>query len=190
MPGTPVSQLLIAALTVVALLGGAPARTEDLPPPIADTELDGMRGGFLVADGIEFNFGALTQTLVNGQLAFLTQVTWTAGGAQVTQVVGPNAVQGAAVNAGQIAGLQLQGLTPDQVAVLNGGATAVIEKVTNGTVQNIVLNTASGQTISQSTQLTLSLPGFAQTQQAFQQNIASLHLMQAVQAGMAPTLGH
>jgi hypothetical protein len=173
-----------AALVALIVLAGSPARTEDLPAAVADSELDDMRGGFVV-DGIEFNFGAVLKTLVNGQLAFQTQVTWTANGEQVATTLGPNATQGANVSNGTIRGLNLQGLTPDQIAAVNNGATAIIQKVTGGAVQNIVLNTASDQTISQSTQLNLSLPGFARTQALFQQNIAMFHLLQAGQAGLA-----
>lgn len=178
-----------AAATALIVLVGRPAKTDDLPAgPIADSELDDMRGGWMVADGIQFGFGAVLQTTVNGQLALQTQVTWTEAGPQVTQQLGSGVVKGTD-GAGAITGLDQQGFTPDQIALLNDGATALIQKVTGGTVQNIVLNTASGQTIEQSTQLQLTLPGFAQTQQAFEQNLAMLHLMQA-RLGTSVFSGH
>ena len=167
-----------AAVVGLALLAGRAAKAEDLhAAPIPDSELDDMRGGFLVADGLQFNFGALMSTTVNGQLAFQTQVTFTPTGPQVTQTVGPNAVLGSAVATGTINGLNLQGFNPKDVALLNNGATALVQKITGGAVQNIVLNAADNQNIQQSTQLQLQLPGFAQTQQMFQQNLAMMHLL-------------
>jgi hypothetical protein len=175
-------------LAVQAARPAAAAVEDDLPAPVSDSELDGMRGGFLFADGIEFNFGATTQTLVNGQLAFQTQVTWGATGAQVTQTLGASTIKGT-VNTGQIQGLGLQGLSPNQIALLNNGATALIQTVTNGAVTNIVINQADGQTIQQQTQLNLQLAGFSQVQQAFQQNSAILHLLADTQTGLGSTLG-
>jgi hypothetical protein len=55
--------------------------------PLSDDELESARGGFSVG-GINFNFGASVQTLVNGQLALQTNVQWTSAGAVVTQLQG------------------------------------------------------------------------------------------------------
>jgi hypothetical protein len=173
------------ALAALIMISGRPAKASaDLPAPVSDAELDGSRGGFIAADGIEFNFGALLSTMVNGQLALQTQVTFTPGGPQVTQTTGPNTVQGVSASTGTITGLNLQGYSPSQVALLNNGATALIQKVTGG-IQNIVINAASNQNIQQSTQLQLTLPNFAQSQQAFQQNLAALHVLQNTQAALA-----
>lgn len=174
-----------AALAAAILFAGPLARAEELPAPVADSELADMRGGFLVADNLQFNFGALMQTLVNGQVAMQTQVTYTPAGPQVAQTVAPNAVQGATVSNGTINGLNLAGIDPKTITLLNNGATALIQKVTGGTVQNIVINTASNQNIHQATQLQLQLPGFAQTAQLFQQNLAMSHLLQNGQTALA-----
>ena len=168
-----------AALAALILLAGRPARADDLPAPVADSELDGMRGGFMV-DGIQFNFGALLSTTVNGQLALQTQVNYTPTGPQVTQTVGPNAVQGAPTN-GTINGLIQSGIPRQDIALTNKGATAVIQMVTNGSVQNIVINTANNQNIQQATQLQLQIPALAQLQQLFAHNLALLSLMQNAQ---------
>ena len=55
--------------------------------PIGDNELENARGGFSV-DGINFNFGAAIQTLVNGQLALQTNLQWTPTGPVVNQLQG------------------------------------------------------------------------------------------------------
>jgi hypothetical protein len=176
---------VIAAFAALVVSAGRPARAEPPNAPVSDSELDGMRGGYLSADGLQFNFGALLTTTVNGQLALQTQVNFTPSGPQVAQTTGPSTVQGASAANGAITGLKLQGYDPSQIAVLNNGATALIQKVTGGQVQNIVINTASNQNIQQSTQLQLTIPNFAQTQQFFQQNLAMTHLMQNVQSGLA-----
>jgi hypothetical protein len=175
-----------AALAALIVFAGPPAKAADLPvAPVPDLELEKMRGGYLIADGIQFNFGALLSTRVNGQVAFQTQVTFTPGGPQIAQTVGPNAVQGASVSNGTINGLNLQGFSPKDITLLNNGATALIQKVSGGSVQNIVINAADNQNIQQSTQLQLRLPGFAQTAQLFQQNLAMLHLLQSGQTSLA-----
>jgi hypothetical protein len=66
---------------------GAPAGILASLLPIGDEELEGARGGFNVG-GLNFNFGASVQTLVNGQLALQTNLQWTAAGAVVTQLQG------------------------------------------------------------------------------------------------------
>jgi hypothetical protein len=168
-----------AALVALIFFAGRPARADDLPAPVSDSELDGMRGGFIV-DGIQFNFGALLSTTVNGQLALQTQVTYTPAGPQVTQTVGANAVQGTSTN-GTINGLIQSGIPRQDIALMNKGATAVIQSVTNGAVQNIVINTANKQNIQQSTQLQLQISALAQLQQIFAHNLALLSLMQNAQ---------
>jgi hypothetical protein len=55
--------------------------------PVSDAELADARGGFS-AGGVNFDFGASVQTLVNGQLALQTNVQWTPTGAMVTQLQG------------------------------------------------------------------------------------------------------
>jgi hypothetical protein len=171
-------------LAAACLLAGRPAKAEELPAtPVPDSELAEMRGGFIVADGVQFDFGAKLTATVNGQLAFQTQVTFTPSGPHITETLGQNVVQGTSVP-GTIKGLGQQGFSPQDIALMNQGATALIQKVTGGSVQNIVINTANNQNIQQSTQLQLNLPSFAQAQQLFQQNLAVLHLLQNGQVGL------
>lgn len=193
MSARPWPTYVTAAFAALILFAGRPARTEDFSAaPVPDSELAEMRGGYLAADGIQFNFGALLSATVNGQLALQTQVTYTATGQQVTQTDGPNTVQGgspAAGSSGAINGLDLQGFNPKDVTLVKNAATgqiqtALIQKVSGGSVQNIVINTASNQNIQQSTQLQLQLPNFAATEQLFQSNLATLHLLQNGQAGL------
>jgi len=188
MSARPWPTYMTAALAALILFAGRPARSDDLAAaPVPDSELAEMRGGYLVADGIQFNFGALLTTTVDGQLAFQTQVTYTPGGPQIAQTVGPNAVRGASVSGGTITGLNLQGFDRKDITLLNNGATALIQKVTGGGLQNIVINAADNQNIKQSTQMQLTLPDFAKTSQLMQQNLAMTNLMRNAQAGL---VGH
>jgi hypothetical protein len=77
-------------------------------------------------------------------------------------------------------GQSIASLTPEQLAALGlaafagmnglvidgeGGITAFVHNVTNGTLQNILVNTATGQDIEQDIDVTLTLPGFEYIQQ-------------------------
>jgi hypothetical protein len=185
MSARPWPMYVTAALATLMLFAGSPARADDLhAAPVSDADLDGMRGGFIVADGIQFNFGALMTTMVNGQLAFQTQVTYTPNGPQVAQTVGANAVRASSTSTGTITGLNLQGFSPSQIALLNHGATALIQKVSGGSVQNIVINAASNQKILQTTQLQMSVANLPQVEQMFQHNLTMLNLLQNGQTGL------
>ena len=181
MPARSRPTYVTAALAALVVFAGPPVKAENLPAPVKDSELAEMRGGFLAADGVQFSFGAQLSATVNGQLAFQTQVNFTPQGPQVVRTVGPNAVKG---TNGTISGLNQQGWSPQEIAWLNHGATALVQKVSGGSVQNIVITTASNQNIQLQTQLQLQLPAFAQASQLFQQNLAMLHLMQNGQAGL------
>jgi hypothetical protein len=176
---------VLAALIALSVFAGRPGKAEDLPAaPVPDSELAEMRGGFIVADGIQFNFGAQLTATVNGQLAFQTQVTYTPNGPQVAQTVGANAVRASSTSTGTITGLNLQGFSPSQIALLNHGATALIQKVSGGSVQNIVINAASNQKILQTTQLQMSVANLPQVEQMFQHNLTMLNLLQNGQTGL------
>ena len=76
---------------------------------VTTDELSGIRGGFFTAAGANFDFGASIRTLVNGQLALQTNLTWTPQGLSVQQLTGlgqsiqsqvQSQVQSSLVNAG------------------------------------------------------------------------------------------
>ncbi|NEX94068.1 hypothetical protein, partial [Caulobacter sp. 17J65-9] len=136
--------------------------------PVGEGDLDSMRGGFLVADGIAFDLGAVVRTLVDGQLALSTTLNWTPSGTQVSHQIGPTTVPATAEDlhaAAVLAGLDVKDLAgTDQVFLAEGGGTAFIHRVSGADFQNIVVNTDSGVEIRQETEVNLSLPGFDQTQ--------------------------
>jgi hypothetical protein len=150
------------------------ALTIAMPSTLRADELDGvevidnatlgdLRGGFAVG-GVDIGFGAVITTYANGELALVTQLTWTDAGAVVQETLG---------NLGQT----IDSLTPEQRAQLGigdvtggvviadgSGVTALVHNVTEGALQNVILNTASGRDISQHVDVTLTLPGFEDVQ--------------------------
>ena len=116
-------------------------------PPVSDDELSASRGGFLTVNGIDFDFGANVQTLVNGQLALQTSVQWNPTGATVQQTLGSQA------NIVAIPSSQLNALFgTNNGIVANGvqitaptGSIEVAANVAGSQVQNLVVNSASNQ---------------------------------------------
>lgn len=161
--------LLLTACAYAALSAPAHAATDEWADGIEvidDTEMDDLRGGFNVG-GIEIGFGAIVTSTLNGVPVMTTQLNVTDTGTIVQQTMN---------NVGQ----NLASLTPEQLAALglsafaglNGivvnsesGITAFVHNVTNGSLQNILVNTATGQDIEQNIDVTLTLPGFEYIQQ-------------------------
>ena len=108
---------------------------------VSNAELSGMRGGFLVAGGAQFDFGATIKTMVNGQLALQTNLTWTPQGPSITSLSGlgqqiANQVQSSLAQAGIGSG--------NNASVVNPAATANVGNVSNiGNAASNIGNTAS-----------------------------------------------
>lgn len=130
---------------------------------LAEEEMADHRGGFNVG-GIEFNFGAVVTTYVNGVPVLTTNLTWTDLGALLQQTVGE-------------LGENMSSLTPaelEALGIVGGGAgiliddaegvTALVHNVTDGALQNIIINSASGRELTQEINVTLELPGFDMVQ--------------------------
>lgn len=128
---------------------------------MADTEMEDLRGGFVIG-GIEIGFGVVVTTILNGQPVLTTQLTITDAGRIVEQTM---------ANVGQ----SLTDMTPEARDALglgglddaNGiviedesGVTALVHNITEGALQNIIVNTATGRDISQDIDVTLTLPNF------------------------------
>lgn len=154
--------LLLAAITLIIASISARADEFDNAKAVEDASLDNMRGGFMLDNGLEVGLGAVVRTTIDGELALQTQLTWTQTGAVVTREVGAGVT---AAPPGSVSStIALPGATDDAFFV-NAGETALIHRVTDGAIQNILLNTASGQNIRQQTEVTVTLSGFAATEQ-------------------------
>ena len=170
-------RVLELSICAAALLLAQPAFSQDQPTseltPLSDEELADMRGGFLTAGGITFDFGAVVRTYVSGALALETRLTWTPTGPVTEQVSGglpgwtplPSGGLGT-----QVGGLDLTGV-PDGAGGLvltdANGSTALIHNVMNGQLQNMVLNAADNRDIHQDMQILLTLPNFEAMQQEY-----------------------
>lgn len=153
---------ILPAMTAATLLA-APLKAQcaawEQMAPVADAVLEEQRGGFLVANGVAFDFGAVMRTFVDGQLALETTLTWTQAGAITQQTaysavpVSTSTIQTALANAG-LTGSALAGASS---FTANGGQTTLIQNASNGALTNAILTTASNQAITQDLAVTLTL---------------------------------
>jgi hypothetical protein len=168
MIGHRLRALLIATNAFAALATPAHAADAwgDEIEVIEDGEMEDLRGGINIA-GIEIGFGATVTSTLNGVPVLTTQFTLTNTGAVLQQTLLHAGQDLAALSPEQRSALGLNGFDGLDGIVIEGegGATAFIHNVTTGTLQNIVVNTANGQDISQSIDISLELPGFDLIQQ-------------------------
>lgn len=234
---------------------------------VSNAELSGLRGGFFTAGGVQFDFGASIRTMVNGQLALQTNLTWTPQGPDLSSISGlgqqiadqvqaslakagigsantSNASVNAAANtpsnvnslvnaagnagsdgakaAGNIAAPAANlatgtvtsafdsaasaaspastGTTPKTMVTIptvasrvtipgaGGGSTQILSNLSANQIQSIILNSASGQTISQNTNVMLTIYNLPQLQQQLAQHALSSQLAGEIMA--ASGLGH
>jgi hypothetical protein len=81
-----------------------------------------------------------------------------------------------------ITGIQIPGAT--------GGSTQVFANIGAGQIQNIILNSASGQDITQNTNVTLTIYNFAAWQQSVAQHMLSARLANDMMAASGISAGH
>jgi len=162
MRGLRVALLSAAAVTAFA----APAWADesgwgDDIEVMADDELAANRGG-LAINGIEINFGAVVTTFVNGVPALTTTLTVTDVGAIVDQAVGDIGQSIDEMTSEQLDALGLGGLEGSDGVIIDDadGVTALVHNVTDGALQNIIINSATGRDLSQEVDVTVELPGF------------------------------
>lgn len=155
--------LLCAAAYGVMIV---PANAEQAPwgegvDVVSDVDLSALRGGFAI-NGIEINFGAVVTTYVNGVPALTTNLTWTDMGTFIEETVGGIGQSLEEMTPEELAALGLDGLENVGGVVIDDddGVTALVHNVTEGSLQNIIINSATGRDLSQEIDVTLELPGF------------------------------
>lgn len=170
---------MIAALRTLLLAGcafaavSAPAFAEthawgDDIEVMDDASLDDLRGGFNIG-GIEIGFGAVVTSTLNGVPVMTTHLTVNESGAIVQQTMHTVGQNLESLTPEERDALGLSGLEGLSGVVINTdtGITAFVHNVTNGTLQNITVNTATGQEITQTIDVMLTLPGFETIQTEF-----------------------
>jgi hypothetical protein len=159
---------------VAATIGSPPAPplSEQSDPRFAllqrvsDEELGELRGGFSW-NGVEIGLGAEVRTYLNGQLVLQTNISWTAAGAQTTQMVS-GALRPADAAQLQAGILTSGGITmrvgQETVFLANQGQTAILHR-TDGAIQNVLINRASNIEARQEIDAVLDLQNFGDFQQ-------------------------
>jgi len=166
--------------------------------PVSDADLREERGGFITAAGVTFDIGASVETTVNGTLALVSNISLTpAGQVQQTTWINPNLPNATPINANTAAALAAAGINLSGFANASGvaikqdsGLTAVLTNLAPGALSNLVINTANGQTIRQTTNITLTLPGFAATQAQAAQVGLFFQLSALQNAAQLGSVGH
>jgi hypothetical protein len=140
-------------------------------------DMDENRGGFEIG-GLNINFGATVTTLVNGIPALVTTLTWTDVGAFIEETVGDVGQNIADMTPAQLTALGLDGLENAGGVVIEdeAGVTALVHNITEGALQNIIINNASGRDLSQEIDVTLTLPGFEAMQDSLVVETFGIHL--------------
>ncbi len=157
---------LFSAAAFVTLSGQAWASENawgDGVEVMAAEELDSHRGGFIVG-GIQFNFGAVVTTYVNGVPVLTTNLTWTDLGALLQQTVGELGENMSSLTPAELEALGVVGGGAGIVINDANGITALVHNMTDGALQNIIINSATGRDLTQEINVTLELPGFELTQ--------------------------
>ena len=168
--------LLLSAFAGLPVEAASAAPLPDPSMPfevVGDEELAELRGGFLW-QGVEVGLGAEIRPYLNGELVLQTHISWTAAGAQTAQIVS-GALTPADAAQLQAGILTSGGITMrvggESVFLANQGQTAILHR-TDGAIQNVLVNRASGIDARQEIDAVLNLGNFEQ----FQQSVVSERL--------------
>jgi hypothetical protein len=154
-------------------------------------ELGDQRGGF-VLDGLDIKLGAQIQTLVNGELALTSAITWSDTGIETSHFVSDML---AAPTAEQLqAGLLKTGnislnVGDSTVYLANNGQTALIQSVDSG-IQNIIVNTANNTDIQMLVNATIDVSGYAAFQATNQTNMLGSFVGSAIDTATIGIVSH
>jgi hypothetical protein len=175
----PLRLALCSAAAFIALC--APACAEDFwgegVEVMQEEELSDLRGGIAIA-GIDINFGAVITTYLNGTPVITTQLTWTDAGAVVEETVGSVGQNIDDLTDEARAALGIDGLEGANGIVIDdeAGITALVHNVTNGALQGIIINNATGRDLRQDIDITLTAPGFDLVQSALITELVGIRL--------------
>lgn len=165
---------LFVALCFVALCGPAVAQEGVL---LNEFELKDQVGGLRTPSGIEFGFGAVVNTYVDGKLELQSQLTFTDHGAIKTDTAGMP-------GNGAGSGITVTGGLPGIFLPADSGGTVVLHDLGDGRIGSVVLNTADNRDIRQETILNLNIPDLQNFQKDVAGQVFSANLQDAVQRAL------
>ena len=186
--------LFIATAAAAVLAFAAPARAAEADgwgdgvEVMDDADMAEARGGIRV-NGIDVGFGAVITTYANGVRALETRLTWTDTGPIVTEALGNLGQRLDSLSPEQRAQLGLEGVTGGVVIDDADGVTALAHNITKGSLQNIIVNNASGRDLAQDVDVTITLPSFAEVQHGFTNELFGLRVTTDL-ANMLAGSGH
>ncbi len=162
----------------LALFLATPAAAEEFPADalMSDEELGAARAGFTLG-GLEISLGADLRTYLDGELVLRTIVNWT-GGERSSERWASDALTLADADAldGMLAnGHITMHLNGQDLFLANDGQTALLQR-SDGGLQNLVFNTASGIDLRQEADISIGLANF----EAFQSAIAPALFMSGI----------
>lgn len=179
----------LAALALAAGPVGASAQTTaGGVQRLDDAELGLLRGGYLTAGGVVFDFGAVVRTYVDGRLALESRLTWTGAGALTEH----HAIDGGPITAiDNLGAVDLSGLDGREGLLLTGtdGTTALIHDFGGGRIQNLVINSADGRDLRQEIEINLALPQLDVMQSAGEINRLGAAISQDLDAAIVRSVG-
>jgi hypothetical protein len=145
------------------LASSAPAQGDDAifatgnVETVSDAELSQQRGGF-VYQGLDIHLGAEVRSYIGDELVLQTNFSWTDNTAEVQRVISAQLTP--AVAAGIVSGDGINlNIGNDKVFFANQGQTAFIQR-TDGSLQNIVINSASNIALRQQVDAQLDIANF------------------------------
>ncbi|UVI39580.1 hypothetical protein [Qipengyuania spongiae] len=158
------------------------AQSDDLPQILTESELAEARGGFVVA-GMEIRLGADLRTYLNGELALRTTISWEDDGPKTDQWVSATLAPASALAIGGILanGNLALNVNGQPMFLANEGQTALLQR-TDGQIQNVAFNTASGIDLRQEADISLAVANY----QMFRDAMAPAILM----SGLGDAISH
>ena len=159
-----------------------------LPEPLANGELNALRGGYVSVGGYQFDFGVKLQTFVDGTLALASTLTLSDQGLAETRsanLQGAVPLSEAATRLPNLANIAGDGLVLEG----NGGVTVLVQDLSLSSIRNLVVNTANDRNIVQNATVTLVVPNLQDLTQASSFNDLMSSLNQALDFGLLNSAG-
>jgi hypothetical protein len=129
---------------------------------LSDAELSEQRGGFRY-EGMDIQFGAEIRSYINDELVYQTNISWLDGATDVERSVSTQLTPAAAAEMGAEllggGGINLR-VGNENVYFANQGQTAFIQRA-DGSLQNIIVNSASNIALRQQIDAQLDISNFA-----------------------------